>query len=92
LAAEAAAAGLPRNLGRVHITGHVVKERAGGYDAMNFYPTAKAIVDGLIDYGMCPDDANEFVEGPFLFEGGKGPAALVVTVREAPNSGGTRPM
>jgi hypothetical protein len=83
LAAEAAAAaGLPTGVGRVHITGHVVKERAGDYDAMNFYPTAKAIVDGLIDHGLCLDDSNEFVEGPFLFPGGKGPAALVLTIRE----------
>jgi hypothetical protein len=71
LAAEAAAAaGLPVGLARVHITGHVVKERAGTYDAMNFYPTSKAAVDGLIDYGMCADDSNEFVEGPFLLPGG----------------------
>ena len=85
LAAEAAAAAdLPTGLGRVHITGHVVKERAGTYDAMNFYPTAKAVVDGLIDHGMCTDDSNEFVEGPFLQPGGKGPAALVLTVREIP--------
>jgi len=81
-AEAAAAAGLPTGLPRVHITGHVVKERAGAYDAMNFYPTAKAVVDGLIDHGMCQDDSNEFVEGPFLHPGGKGPAALVLTIRE----------
>ena len=85
LAAEsAAAAGVPTGLPRVHITGHVVKERAGAYDAMNFYPTAKAVVDGLIDHGMCLDDSNEFVEGPFLHPGGKGAPALVLTIREIP--------
>lgn len=83
-AAAAAAAGLPTGLGRVHISGLVVKERAGTYDAMNFYPTAKAVVDGLIDYGLCVDDSNEFVEGPFLWPGGKGAPALVLTVREVP--------
>ena len=83
LAAVAAAeAGLPTGLGRVHITALVVKERAGAYDAMNFYPTAKAIVDGLIDHGMCQDDSNEFVEGPFLMEGGKGAPGLVLNIRE----------
>jgi hypothetical protein len=76
------AAGLPTGLGRVEITGLVVKERAGTYDAQNFYPTAKAVVDGFIDHGMCPDDANEYVEGPFLYPGPKGSAALIVTVRE----------
>lgn len=85
LAAEAAAAaGVPTGLARVHITGHVVKERAGTYDAMNFYPTAKACVDGLIDHGMCVNDSNEYVEGPFLLPGGKGPPALVFTIREIP--------
>jgi len=83
LAAVAAVeAGLPTGLGRVRIDGAVVKERAGSYDAMNFYPTAKAIVDGLIDHGMCVDDSNEFVEGPFLVEGGKGVPSLVLTVTE----------
>ncbi|WP_275779663.1 hypothetical protein [Paenarthrobacter sp. Y-19] len=46
-AAEAAArAGLPTGLARVRITAHVVKARAGDYDAGNYYPTAKAVVDG----------------------------------------------
>lgn len=85
LAAEAAAdAGLPLGLGRVNITGLVVKERSGTYDAMNFYPTAKAIVDGFIDHGMCTDDSNAFVQGPFLFPGPKGPASMILTVREIP--------
>lgn len=83
LAAEAAAeAGLPTGLVRVQIDAHVVKDRAGSYDAMNFYPTAKAVVDGLIDHGMCTDDSNEYVTGPFLHEGGKGFPSLVVTVKE----------
>lgn len=85
LAAVAAKdARLPQGLARVTITGHVIKARAGDYDAQNYYPTAKPIVDGLIDYGMCEDDSNRFVEGPFLFEGGKGEPALVLTIRELP--------
>jgi hypothetical protein len=75
-------ASLPQGLTRVRIDGLVVKERAGKYDAMNFYPTSKAVVDGLIDFGLCEDDSNEFVEGPFLLPGPKGPAALVLTIRE----------
>jgi len=79
----ATTADLPKGLARVRIDGHVIKPRGGSYDAMNFYPTAKAIVDGLIRYGMCADDSNEYVEGPYLHEGGKGPAALVLTITEA---------
>ena len=83
LAAEAAAdADLPVGLGRVEITGLIVKERAGTYDAQNFYPTAKAIVDGLMDHGLCVDDSNEYVTGPFLFPGPKGGASVVLTVTE----------
>lgn len=74
--------GLPKGLLRVQIDGLVVKPRAGRFDAMNFYPTAKACVDGLIDYGLCVDDDNEHVVGPFLENGGKGPAALVLFVTE----------
>lgn len=36
---------------------------------MNFYPTAKAIVDGLVEYGLLPDDSNQYLEGPFLTAG-----------------------
>jgi hypothetical protein len=80
-AAEAAArAGLPTGLARVRITAQVVKARAGDYDAGNYYPTAKAVVDGLIDHGMCVDDNNRYVEGPFLHPGGKGEPALVLTI------------
>ena len=78
----AAEAGLPTGLGRVEITGLIVKPRAGTYDAQNFYPTAKAIVDGLIDHGLCVDDSNEYVTGPFLFPGPKGAASVIVTVTE----------
>ena len=81
-AEAAAAAGLPQGVARVNITGLVVKERAGTYDAMNFYPTAKAVVDGFIDHGLCVDDSNEYVQGPFLDPGGKGPPALVLTITE----------
>lgn len=35
-------------------------------DTPNLYPTAKAIVDGLVDAGLLPDDCDGVVEGPFL--------------------------
>jgi hypothetical protein len=82
LAAEAAAGALPQGLGRVEITGLIVKPRAGTYDAQNYYPTAKAIVDGFIDHGLCADDSNEYVAGPFLFPGPKGAASVILTVTE----------
>lgn len=33
-------------------------------DVGNYYPTAKAIVDGLVDAGMLPDDNDAHLIGP----------------------------
>lgn len=33
-------------------------------DSANWAPTAKAIVDGLVDAGVFPDDSHKFVAGP----------------------------
>jgi hypothetical protein len=76
-------AGLPRALDRVGITMTITKPTNRAYDVHNLMPTAKAVVDGLIDYGLCSDDSNQYVTGPDLRPaGGKGPAALVITIAE----------
>ena len=68
--------------GRVHIFAHIWKPRGGRYDPNNFWPTVKAAVDGLVSAGFLADDDHLHVEGPDMRHGGKGPAALVLTVRE----------
>lgn len=73
---------LPKGLERVHISVSVVKSTAHAYDVHNLMPTAKACVDGLVDYGVTADDSNQYVEGPDMRPGGKGPAALVITITE----------
>lgn len=73
-------AGLPKGLDCVRIDGHIIKPAGHSYDAMNYYPTAKALVDGLTRYGLTTDDSNEYVSGPFLHHGGKGPAAIRITI------------
>jgi hypothetical protein len=78
----AAVAGLPLDLPRIRIDAAINKQRAGRYDAMNYYPTVKAIVDGLIDYGICADDSNQYVTGPFITAGNKGPNAVTLTIKE----------
>lgn len=35
-------------------------------DTGNLYPTVKALVDGIVDAGVLPDDCDGVVEGPFL--------------------------
>lgn len=66
----------------VRIWAHVWKPIANRYDPQNLYPTAKAVVDGLRDAGLLVDDDWRHVEGPFMLHGGKGPAALVLTITE----------
>lgn len=61
----AKAAGVPR-LQRAHI---VVEFSFGDQrrrDVANYQPTVKAIVDGLIDVGLLPDDNDRHLVGPDL--------------------------
>lgn len=53
-------------------------------DVHNFYPTLKALVDGLVDYGLVPDDSHHFLVGPDLRYGPpvKGLGEVVLTVTE----------
>ena len=68
----------------VHIVCTFHKTRAGRWDAGNLYPTAKAIVDGLVDAGVIPDDSNEWVLGPDMRAGEKrNRACVVVRIEEA---------
>lgn len=67
----------------VHITVTIHKTRAGRWDVGNLYPTAKAIVDGLVDAGVIPDDSNEWVTGPDMRAGEKRPEPCVVVRVEA---------
>lgn len=62
----------------VRIVATIHKTRAGRWDAGNLYPTAKAIVDGLVDAGVIPDDSNEYVTGPDMRAGAKCDQACVV--------------
>jgi hypothetical protein len=51
-------------LDRAHI---VVEYRPGDRrrrDVHNLYPSAKAAVDGLVDAGVLPDDADQYLVGP----------------------------
>ena len=73
-------AGLPKGFEHVRIEAHVVKSTARAYDAHNLTPTGKAIIDGLVDYGLVPDDTNRYVVGPDMREGGKGVPGIRVMI------------
>ena len=67
----------------VRIVATIHKTRAGRWDAGNLYPTAKALVDGLVDAGVCEDDDNTRVIGPDMRAGEKRAEPCVVVRVEA---------
>lgn len=77
-------------LGKAHITADLCFTFARRRDPHNYYPTVKAVVDGLVDYGLLPDDSSDYLVGPDLRLGqlvnakSKYAAAgrLVLTIRE----------
>jgi hypothetical protein len=73
---------LPKNLDRVHIVAHIIKPTSRQYDVHNLMPTLKACVDGLVDYGLIPDDTNAHLTGPDLRQGGKGELGVIITITE----------
>jgi crossover junction endodeoxyribonuclease RusA len=75
-AAEAVPPGIAQFDGPVRIVASIWKTRAGAYDAGNLYPTAKACVDGFRDAQLLFEDSNEYVIGPDMRHGGKGPAGI----------------
>ena len=82
-AAKDAAADAGSFDGPVRIIATVHKTRGGRWDAGNLYPTAKAIVDGLVDAGVIPDDSNEWVTGPDMRAGAKTTEPCVVVAVKA---------
>lgn len=50
-------------------------------DPANWAPTAKAIVDGLVDAGLIPDDDHRHLIGPDLRRG-LGPHAIHLTITD----------
>ena len=77
---------LPK-LEKVHIVAELRFTTARRRDPHNYYPTLKALVDGLVDYGLIPDDSHEYLIGPDLRYGpladGKGYGEVVLTIAEA---------
>lgn len=74
--------GLPK-LQRAHIVAVLRFPLSRNRDVHNYYPTLKAVVDGLVDYGLVPDDSHQFLVGPDLRYGppckGLGEVVLAVT-------------
>ena len=67
----------------VYITVTIHKPRAGRFDATNWAPTGKALIDGLVDSGLLEDDDNTRVIGPDMRAGEKRAEPCVVVRVEA---------
>ena len=70
-------------LGKAHILAELHFTDRRRRDPHNYFPTVKACVDGLVDYGLLPDDSSQFLVGPDIRLGT--PASrglLVLTIRE----------
>ena len=79
-AAKAAALGLPPFACPVHIVAYVQKPVRNRFDPGNWYPTAKAVVDGIVDAQLLTDDDWKRVVGPDMRRAEPGPAALIITI------------
>lgn len=57
-------------------------------DVHNLYPTAKALVDGLIDAGVLPDDDDAHLIGPDMRRGPRcsGPVSWRIDIEEMTES------
>ncbi len=68
--------------GRVHVLATVHRvHRRGRWDPANWYPTAKAVVDGLVDAGVLTDDSARHITGPDMRAGDPtDPATLTLTL------------
>lgn len=83
-ASQVAARGIEPLQTPIHVTAYIWKPRNGRYDPGNLYPTAKAILDGLVDSGLIKDDDYTRVIGPDMRHGGKGSAEIVLKILEIP--------
>lgn len=81
-AAKVAADGAP-SYGHAHITVTYRFPTNHRREVANLQPTSKAIVDGLVDAGLIPDDSDDYVTGPDnRRERPNGPPRVVVEIRE----------
>lgn len=69
---------------RAHVTVTIRFPTNHRRDVGNYYPTAKAIVDGLVDAGVLPDDNDEHLTGPDMRrERPNGDPRVTITITEA---------
>lgn len=79
-----------QDLGPCHVAAFIGYPRGGKADPANAAPTVKALIDGMTDAGVWPDDDHTHVIGPtYLRDKSSGKAGvhtvrLVMTPQEVP--------
>lgn len=76
-------------LGTTHVAAFIGYPRNSKADPSNAFPTVKALIDGMVDAGVWPDDDSTHVIGPTYLRGNKcDPSThtvrLVLTPQEVP--------
>lgn len=74
-------ASLPQ-MKRIWITAYVSYGSNRILDPHNYTLTAKAVVDGLVDYGLIPDDNSKFLVGPDMRRDETLPRGLTLIITE----------
>lgn len=67
--------------GTTHVAAFIGYLRNGKADPANAAPTVKALIDGMVDAGVWPDDDSTHVIGPTYLRGPKSPTPGAYTVR-----------
>lgn len=86
VASLAAAAELPQNVGHATVTLHYRPRDNRRRDTDNLVATAKPIYDGLVDYGLVPDDIPQHMAKaePVIHRKGRPGMWLEITTRPEP--------
>lgn len=77
------------HLSTSHVAAFIGYPRNGKADPANAAPTVKALIDGLVDAGVWPDDDSTHVIGPTYLRGDKSATGVhtvrfVITPQEVP--------
>lgn len=75
-------AGSPVLGGLIQVDYYIIKKSGQNYDPGNWYPTIKAIIDGLVRAGMIEDDNKDILEGPYPHHGGVGQNSIRVVITQ----------
>lgn len=68
---------------KVHVTAYITKPIRRAFDVHNLIPTLKAVIDGLVDYGLVADDSTKYLTGPDMRVSPEpGPASITLTIQE----------